>query len=850
MTALFLAILILSLLLLAYYRIPLLISIAILAGLTFVFTELRHFYPIPGWFRWTFGIMTVSLGGFAIKPLRRLLISNRLFSIYRKVMPKLSSTEREALEAGTVWWDAELFSGRPRWRKLLKLPKPSLSERELEFINGPVEELCLMLDDWEVCDKYRDLPEDAWQFIRENRFFGMIIPEEYGGLEFSAHANSAIVMKLASCNLTAAVTVMVPNSLGPGELLMHYGTDEQRNYYLPRLASGKEIPCFALTSPLAGSDAGAMPDKGIVCNEEFEGEDVLGFRVSWDKRYITLAPVATLLGLAFRAYDPNGLLGDKEDLGITCALIPATTDGVDIGNRHLPVGAMFMNGPTRGNDVFIPMNWIIGGQDRIGQGWRMLMQSLAAGRAISLPSLGVAGAKMSSMLTGAYARIRSQFDVPIGFFGGVEEPLARIGGRTYRMDAARTLTLTALDLGEKPGVLSAINKYQLTEGNRQCILDAMDVHGGKGIIQGPNNYLAHAYQALPISITVEGANILTRSMIIFGQGVIRAHPCLLKEMYAVTGIANSKARREFDNALFEHIGYTISNKIRALLLGLTAGRMTPAPVKGPHAKYYRHLTRMSSAFAFISDSVLVLLGGKFKFKEKLSGRLADVLIHLYLASALLKRFEDDGRPAGDFPLLIWGMEDSLYTIQQSLLGVLRNFPVPLLGRLVQLVVFPFGLPFRPPTDKTVKSIAGILLDENDSRDRLTDGVFISDKDDASGRVNKAFHLVLEAAPAERAIKNALKESVNFVNYEGLVKRSTESGVITEEQATMVRLAQQASARVIAVDEFPREESEKVIDAVSTTQDSGVIEIPLQKDTPAEKVEVIEQALVQKEELAD
>ena len=802
MTALFLAIFVLSLLLLAYYRIPLLISIAILAGLTFAFTELRHFYEIPAWFRWSYGITTVSLAGFAIKSLRRLLISNRLFSVYRKVMPRLSSTEREALEAGTVWWDAELFSGKPRWRRLLRQPAPQISEREQEFINGPVEELCLMLDDWEISDKHHDLPEPVWQFIRDNGFFGMIIPQAHGGLEFSAQANSAVVMKIASRNVTAAVTVMVPNSLGPGELLLHYGSDEQKSYYLPRLASGEEIPCFALTSPLAGSDAGAMPDKGIVCMGEFKGKEVLGLRVSWNKRYITLAPVATLLGLAFRAFDPDGLLGDKQDLGISCALIPAITPGVEIGNRHLPVGAVFMNGPTRGMDVFIPMDWIIGGQERLGQGWRMLMQSLAAGRAISLPSLGVAGGKMASLLTGAYSRIRTQFDVPIGYFGGIEEPLSRIAGRTYRMDAARLLTLIALDQGEKPGVLSAINKYQLTEGNRQCILDAMDVHGGKGIIQGPNNYLAHAYQALPISITVEGANILTRSMIIFGQGAIRAHPCLLKEMNAVTGIANSKARRSFDNALFTHIGFTLSNTVRSLLLGLTGSRMTPAPASGPNARYFRQLSRMSAAFAFMADAVLVLLGGKFKFKEKLSGRMADILIHLYMASALLKRFEDDGRPADDLPLLQWGMEDSLYRIQQGLNGVIQNFPVPMLSRIVRLIVFPFGLPYSGPSDKTVKAVARILLSENESRDRLTDGVFISDRADATGRVNKAFHLVLEAEPAERAIKNALKESVNFENYEGLVKRATESGVITEEQATMVRLAQQASARVIAVDDFP------------------------------------------------
>lgn len=802
MTAFFPVIFILSVLLLAYYRIPLLISIAILFGLTFVFTELRHFYEIPAWFRWSYGVLTVSLAGFAIKPLRRLLISNRLYSVYRRLMPTLSTTEQEALDAGTVWWDAELFSGKPRWRRLLRQPAPFLSERELEFINGPVEELCLMLDDWEIADELKDLPQPVWDFIREKGFFSMIIPQQYGGLEFSAQGNSAVVMKLASCNITAAVTVMVPNSLGPGELLMHYGTDAQREYYLPRLASGQEIPCFALTSPLAGSDAGSMPDHGIVCKQEFEGEQVLGLRLTWDKRYITLAPVATLLGLAFRTLDPDGILGGEKDLGITCALIPTDTPGVNIGNRHLPVGAVFMNGPARGKDVFIPMDWIIGGQERIGQGWRMLMQSLAAGRAISLPSMGVASSKMASALTGAYARIRNQFGVPVGYFGGVEEPLSRIGGRTYRMDSARLLTLIALDKGEKPGVLSAINKYQLTEGSRQCIIDAMDIHGGKGIIQGPNNYLARAYQALPISITVEGANILTRSMIIFGQGAIRAHPFLLKEMHAVGGVADSKSRRDFDNALFGHVGYSVSNAVRSILLGLTAAYMSPAPVRGAHAQYYRQLTRFSAAFAFVADSVLLLLGGKFKFKEKLSGRLADVLIHLYMCSAMLKRFEDDGRPEADMPFLAWAMEDSLYIIQQSLLGVLRNLPLPFIGRILRVVIFPFGTPYCGPSDKAVKAVAKLLLSESPSRDRLTAGVFVSDRDDASGRVHKAFHLVLQAAPAEQAIKNALKESVNIENYEGLVKRATESGVITEEQATMVRMAQQASAKVIAVDEFP------------------------------------------------
>jgi acyl-CoA dehydrogenase len=659
-----------------------------------------------------------------------------------------------------------------------------------------------MLDDWEICVKHKKLPENIWAYIREHRMLGMIIPAQYGGLEFSAQANSAVVMKLASRNLTAAITVMVPNSLGPGELLLHYGTEQQKNHYLPRLARGEEIPCFALTSSSAGSDAAGMEDVGIVCMGEHDGRQILGLRLNWSKRYITLAPVATVLGLAFKARDPDGLLGQEVELGITCALIPTETKGVQIGNRHIPVGAVFQNGPTQGTDVFIPLDWVIGGQERIGQGWRMLMQSLAAGRAISLPAMGTAGGKMAALMSGAYARIRRQFNRPIGEFEGIEEPLARIGGRTYRMDSARLLTLVALDQGERPGVLSAILKYQLTEGSRQCINDAMDIHGGKGIITGPGNYLAHAYQALPISITVEGANILTRTLIIFGQGAIRAHPWLLKEMNAVTD-PRPGARKSFDKALFSHVGHFISRMIRSTVLGLTGSLATRSPVRGPTARYFRQMTRMCAAFSFTSDLVLVLLGGKFKFKEKLSGRLADALIHLYLGSAVLKRFEDDGKPAEDLPFVRWAMDDSLHIIQESLRGVLDNFPVPGMGRLVKWIIFPLGFPYAPPSDRLGKAVAGLLLTESDSRDRLTYGVYISDEDDASGRVHTAFHLVINSANAENAVRNALNEPVTFSNYRELVQKAVESGVITEEQASLVRLAQEASRAVIEVDDFPR-----------------------------------------------
>ncbi len=747
-------------------------------------------------------ISVLILGTLTIRPLRRFLVTNHIFSLFQKVMPNISDTEREALEAGTVWWDSELFSGRPKWKKLLDTPKPGLSEREQAFIDGPVEELCKMLNSWEIIEQKRDLPPEAWEFIKAQRFFSMIIPEQYGGLGFSAQGNSAVVTKLASCSVTAAVTVMVPNSLGPGELLMEFGTDEQKQYYLPRLADGREVPCFGLTSPAAGSDAASMVDSGIVCKGIYQGEETLGLRLNWDKRYITLAPVATLIGLAFKAYDPDGLLGDEENLGITCALIPVDTPGVENGNRHFPIGSAFMNGPTRGQDVFIPMDYIIGGQARIGQGWRMLMQSLAAGRAISLPGLGTAGAKMCSRTSGAYARIRRQFKIPVGYFEGVEEPLARIAGNTYRMDAARLLTLVALDQGEKPSVLSALLKYQLTEANRQCVNDAMDIHGGKGIIQGPNNYLGHAYMAIPIAITVEGANILTRCMIVFGQGVIRCHPWLLKEMQTAGMEDEQKAAQQFDRALFGHIGYTLSNMVRSFFLGLTNGGLTRAPVDNELSHYYRRINHLCAAFCFINDIVLAVFGGGFKFKEKISGRLADVLSHLYMACAVLKRFEDTGRPEEDLPLARWALRDSFYTIQEQLVGVTRHLRNPLLILGTRFIAFPRGRQYDPPSDYLGKRVARILLGNSQARNRLIAGTYHSQADDATGLLNKAFVATLATADLEKQIRAAFKQVVSPYNCEQLTEQALAAGIIDRTQADAICEAQRLALAVINVDEFP------------------------------------------------
>jgi len=747
-------------------------------------------------------LIALPLAIAAVPPLRRALLTNRLFDWFRKVLPAMSNTEREALESGTTWWDAELFSGRPQWRKLLQHPKPSLSAEEQAFLDGPVEQLCQMLDQWQI-GQDQDLPPEAWAFIRKNRFLAMIIAKEYGGLEFSAQGNAAVVSKISSCNQTAAVTVMVPNSLGPGELLHHFGTKAQKEHYLPRLASGEEIPCFALTSPLAGSDAASMPDKGVVCKGQFNGKEVLGLRVSWNKRYITLAPVATVVGLAFKAYDPDGLLGEHKNLGITCALIPATTPGVETGNRHLPGGAPFLNGTTRGTDVFIPMDWVIGGQEQVGHGWRMLMHCLSAGRAISLPAQAVAGGKICSMMTGAYARVRYQFKQPIGRFEGIQEPLARIGGETYRMDAAHKMTLVALDQGQKPAVLSAILKANLTEANRRVVNDAMDVHGGKAVVLGPRNYLAQGYQSLPVAITVEGANILTRSMIIFGQGAIRCHPWLLKEMTAATSQAPD-ARKQFDKALFGHFGYTISNLVRALFLGLTGGRLSSAPVSGPLKRDYQRINRLTAAFTLTADFTLLILGGRFKFAEKLSGRFADALSHLYMASAVLKRFEDDGQPEDDLPLVRWGLGDSLHRVEEALIGVLANFPIAWVGSLLRIWAFPLGRVHAPSDDRTGQQIAELLLSHNPARDRLINNVFHPTEGVGAAAVLKAFDAMLEAEDAERAVFNGLKRMPTPVTVHSLSEKAIAAGLITEQQGKLLVEAQRLTAEVIAVDEFTPE----------------------------------------------
>ncbi len=742
---------------------------------------------------------------------RRKLITNHLFNVFSKTTPTPSSTEEEALQAGTVWWDGELFSGNPDWKKLLSLPTPKLTGQEQAFLDGPVEELCRMLDDWQITRELQDLPDEAWDFLKRERFFGMIIPKKYGGLQLSNLAHSSVIMKLASRSMSAAVTTMVPNSLGPAELLLRYGTEEQKEYYLPRLARGDEIPCFALTGPEAGSDASSMPDTGVVCRGDFNGKkDVLGIRLSWEKRYITLGPVATVLGLAFKLIDPESLLGDKEDIGITLALIPTNTPGITIGSRHLPLDSAFLVGPTWGADVFIPVEWIIGGPERAGDGWRMLMDCLAEGRSISLPALSAGSSKLASRAVGAYARIRRQFNMPIGRFEGVEEALARIGGYTYLIDSTRVMTAVGVDQGEKPSVISAIAKYYLTELTRKVINDAMDIQGGAAICMGPRNILARIYQSIPISITVEGANILTRSMIIFGQGVVRCHPFLLREVNALNNKDRKQGLKQFDQALISHIGFIISNTIRSLLLGLTGSRIARVP-GASHAKpYYRQLTRMSAAFAFASDIAMLVLGGSLKRRERLSARLADVLGHLYLTSAVLKRHNDQGSLEQDIPFLHWACRYTLHTIQESFDGLLKNFPNRYVAWFMRRIIFPLGKPYMPPNDKLDHSVADLLLSPFISRDRLTEGIHIPDSTKESvGLLEDALTKVIAAEPVEKKIRHAMKKGIlKKTTQEEELKEAIKAGVINYDEAALIRTAIAARKEVIRVDDFAKGICEK------------------------------------------
>lgn len=756
---------------------------------------------------WWLALAALVVGGvLCVANIRRSLLTDRVFAVFKKVTPPMSDTEAAAINAGTVWWDGELFSGKPDFNKLLNYPDPKLTPEEQAFLDGPTEELCAMLNDWDITHSRKDLPPEVWQFIKEQGFLGMIVKKQYGGLEFSNYAHAKVVTKIGTRCGSAAVTVMVPNSLGPGELLQHYGTEAQKDYYLPRLAKGEDIPCFALTSPHAGSDAGAIPDFGVVCRGSYTDprsgeyfEDVLGVRLSWEKRWITLAPVATVLGLAFKMYDPDGLLGETRDIGITCALVPTEYAGVEVGRRHYPAGAVFMNGPTWGKDVFIPLEWIIGGAEYAGKGWQMLVECLSVGRCISLPANSVAGGKVASYTTALYARIRDQFGLPIGKFEGVDEALARIGGLTYQMEAAQDLALTALDMGEKPSVISAMLKYHNTERLRKTLNDAMDIHGGRAVVWGPRNYLASGYLSIPIAITVEGANILTRSMMIFGQGAIRCHPYVLKEMQAA--YANDAAA--FDAAFSAHGRFILSNVFCSLWLGLTNGCFSASPKGGVTARYYRQLNRVAANFALLADMSMFSLGGSLKFREKISARLGDVLSNLYIASAVLKRFEKEGSQPADEPLLHYAAQQALYDTQTAMDGVLKNLPARPLAWLLRLLILPTGLRIAPPSDRVGSQVAEALMRGDDTLARLSRFMHIpADESEAVGVLKPAHTAVLAAEAVEKKLRGWERQGeLVAVSPAERLQEARDKGLISDDEFEQVGRARALKRAVIMVDDF-------------------------------------------------
>jgi acyl-CoA dehydrogenase len=748
------------------------------------------------------GMTVLNIGDF-----RREQITAPLLRFYKTLVPQLSRTEREALEAGTVWWDGELFTGLPDWTRLAALPPPRLSDEEKAFLDGPVEELCRQLDDWEITHELGDMPREVWQYIIDKRFFAMIIPKRYGGLEFSPLGVSMVLAKLASRSAVAASTIGVPNSLGPAELLVHYGTDEQKEHYLPRLARGEEIPCFALTSPRVGSDASSIYDTGVVCRGMFNGQEVIGIRLNWDKRYITLAPIATVLGLAFKLYDPEHLIGDEEELGITAALIPTHLPGIDIGRRHFPIDIPFQNGPTRGRDVFVPVDYIIGGRARAGQGWKMLVEQLSVGRGITLPSNAMGGGRAAVHATGAYARIRRQFNLPIAQFEGVGEALARIAGYSYIMNAAVTVYCTALGRGEKPAVPSAVLKYHCTELGRKIANDAMDVHGGKGIMLGPKNYLARSYEVVPVAITVEGANILTRSLIIFGQGAVRCHPFVLKEMEAAQDADFERALINFDRHLFGHIGYAISNAARSFWLALTHARYTSVPASGPTARHYQHINRFSAAFALSADVAMLTLGGGLKRRELLSARLGDVFSSMYLASMVLKHYENQGHHAADLPLVEWACRTLLYHAQEQLHGFLRNLPNRWVAAGLRALIFPRGRQYSAPSDELGQEVVTLITHATDTRERLTCGIYATDEPGSPlGQLQRALERAEALVPLEQRLRDAVRSGLVREDHPlEQIESAERQGIITANEADQLRRFDALVMEIIGVDDFdPRE----------------------------------------------
>ncbi|MGE0766065.1 MAG: acyl-CoA dehydrogenase [Hyphomicrobiaceae bacterium] len=762
----------------------------------------------PSWLGWLGWLPAIVLGLLAVGPVRRALVTAPVFSAVRRILPRVSDTESQALEAGTVGFDAELFSGRPDWRRLRDVPGIEITSDERAFLDGPTEELCRRLNDWQIRHTEKEIPESVWDFVKAHGFLGMLISKDHGGLGFSPQAQSLILGKIASRSADAVTIVMVPNSLGPGELIEKYGTDAQKEHYLPRLAKGLEVPCFSLTGPTSGSDAATMRDIGVVTKGQWQGRETVGIRLSWEKRYITLGPKATLVGLAFRLFDPEGLLANGEDIGITVALIPADHPGVSIGRRHLPSGAAFPNGPNWGKDVFIPLDWVIGGERMVGQGWRMLMECLAAGRAISLPSSGAAGAKAMLRFATAYGRIRRQFGLSIARMEGLEEPLARLVEIAYVNEAGRAVTAAMVSRGEKPSVISAIMKYQSTERMRQAVNDAMDLHGGRGICDGPSNYLQSAYQMVPVGITVEGANILTRSLITFAQGALRSHPYLYKEIKACGEADRRHGLLAFDQAFSGHASFSIANVFGALFHNVTGGRFGDVPPDAAGMeRWYAQIWRQAHNFALVADLMVALLGGGLKTKQKLTGRMSDALSELYLGCCVLKRYEDDGRPSPDRHIVEMCLQNGLYRCQQALSGAIENFPNRAVRLILRCVVFPFGHPYRPAPDWLTSRCVRLATEPGDVRDRLTREIFVSrDPNDPTGILEVTLEKVVAAEDAERKLERAIRQGI-VRRYHGIdwIGDAVSKGVLTVPEGELLKEAEALTERVIAVDHFDPEE---------------------------------------------
>lgn len=783
-------------------------TIAIIAAVMLIVTL---YGTLPAWLlvcSWLILIATFTI--FSVARLRFLFFSQPLFNYLKKSLPPISETEQVVLDAGDKWIETDLFCGTVNWQKILSDKAVALTTEEQSFLDNEVETVCKMVSEWEIYEQ-SFLPDKVWDYIKQQGFWALVIPKEYGGKEFSALAHSTIITKLASRSISVAISVMIPNSVGPAELIIHYGTEEQKQHYLPKLAKGEEIPCFALTSPKAGSDASSISDEGIVCQQSFQGKETLGILLSWDKRYITLAPIATLLGLAFKLKDPQHLLGEKTELGITLALVPTSLPGIDIGKRHRPMDLGFLNGPTSGEDVFIPIDYVIGGRSMVGNGWQMLMECLAMGRSLSLPALSAGISQQCYRMTAAYTRIRKQFATPICQFEGVKKRLARIGAYTYMLEAIRVSTINAVSQGIRPSIVSAIVKYHSTEIARIVVNDAMDIHGGRGIQYGSNNYLGLVYQALPILITVEGANLLTRNLIIFGQGALRCHPFIRDEIK--TAHENNKdGIIKFDALLSRHINYQLSNMAKCFAYGISSGLLVRTSYRGELTQFYAQLTRMSTALAITADLTMAIMGGSLKRKEQISARLGDVLSYLYLSTAVLKYFHQREQPPAELPYVRWCLQTCLYQIQNAFTGLFANFPSKFLGKLLYRLVFPFGGHLDKPTDKQYFNISQSMVADLQLRDQITPYCFSSkDSTDALGKIEIAFQQTLKTEAIEKKLfaHTDVKKKSRHIPFPEVLKFAEAESLITAAERTQLESAYQAQLSAIAVDEFGKKPNKHI-----------------------------------------